>query len=231
MFQGKTIQTIGLVLSNMPKDGASTRCNLIVAPLSIIASWYEDSGGHFESFIPTVHHSHVVLLLSLDCAAPSRIVQIHKFVQPGFLTVAEYRGSDREAVLRKVKSGKIDILLVSYETLVSDYKAHQEMLEEKEEEEAERAKGSKPQKKKAKRCQLADAWATKKRSSSSRNLDDSDDDSEDDFDPNEEDSEDDDDHYLPAAMTRKRPAKKQPSTWIFDIPFHRIILDEGMCGK
>jgi len=183
----------------MPQEGASAaRCNLIVAPLSVLASW---------------------------------ILQIQKFVQPGFLKVAEYRGPNREIVLRQVKRGAVDILLVSYETLTSDYKAHQAMLEEKEEDEAERdAQQAKKPKKKAKRSQLADAWSKKKRRSKSNNMDDSD--SEDDaFDPDEEDSEDDDDHYLPAAMTRKRPAKKQPSTWIFDIPFHRIILDEGTCGS
>lgn len=40
--------------------------------------------------------------------------------------------------------------------------------------------------------------------------------------------DDDDDHYLPPSMLKKRKRKTAPKTsWIFDLEFHRIVLDEA----
>jgi len=183
MGLGKTIQTIGLMLSNMPDEDSEAHCNLIVAPLSVLANWR---------------------------------IQIHQFVEPGMLKVEEYRGADREATLRKAKRGEINVLLVSYDTLVSDYKLLTELTKEQEEEEERAAAySSKKSNKKAKRCEVNDAW--KKRRSGS--------DDESEFELSDDD-DDDEDHYLPASMNRKKQ-RKMPKTWIFDIPFWRCILDEG----
>jgi len=193
MGLGKTIQSIGLMLSNPPHaDGPRT--TVLVCPLSVIASWR---------------------------------MQMHQFVEPGHWTIAEYRGADREATLRQVKRGTIDLLLVSYDTLVSDFKAYEKMLQDAEEEEAERAAAANQPQKKAKTNKsnsLADTWKSrgKKRSAGS--------DSESDFEMDDDDSDEDEyDHNLPKSMTRKQPAKKPPSLFLFDLPLHRIILDEAHC--
>jgi SNF2 family DNA or RNA helicase len=89
------------------------------------------------------------------------------------------------------------------------------MLEEKEELKAEGKKQKKT--KKAKRDELRDAWNSKSNDS---------DDSEDDWKP-DEDSDDEEDHYLPKSMLKKRKRAPVKKTWIFDLPFHRIILDEA----
>jgi len=126
--------------------------------------------------------------------------------------VATYHGSAREQELKKVLQGKTDVLLTSYETLVSDYKLREKLMEEEEEEKEEAAKQK--SKKKAKRCEIRDAWTN--------NASDSED-----FKP-DEDSEDEDDHELPASMLKHKSRKASPpKKWIFDIPFFRIILDEA----
>ena len=187
MGLGKTIQSIGLMLSNPPSDPSSPKTTLIVSPLSVLASWR---------------------------------MQIHQFVEPGHWNVVEYRGADREATLRQVKRGSIDVLLVSYDTLVSDFKAYQQFLQEAEEDEAERAAEAAKSNKKAKKSKnsIQAVWKSRGKGNES---------DESDFELDE--SEDEHDHYLPKSIMRKQPAKKQPKTWIFDIPLHRIILDEGKC--
>jgi len=131
-------------------------------------------------------------------------LQFEQFTKPRSLKVVEYKGDKRAALLPKVKSGKIDVLLVSYETLTSDLKNFQGHLDEKD---------AKAAKKAEKRRHAEAAWKSSNHGGS---------DSED-F--QEDDSSDDDDHYLPSSARSQK--KKQPSTWIFNIPFHRIILDEG----
>lgn len=85
MGLGKTLQTITLILSNMPdKDTATGVCNLIVAPVSVLASWR---------------------------------IQLERFVEEGVLTVDVYHGPKRSAVLQKVRKGKTNVLLTTYETL------------------------------------------------------------------------------------------------------------------
>ncbi len=49
--------------------------------------------------------------------------QVSQFVSPGILSVEIYHGANRESMLTDVKSGKVDILLVSYNTLAADYDA------------------------------------------------------------------------------------------------------------
>lgn len=106
MGLGKSIQTIGLILSSPPKGveykvptlleateappviGPRKRCTLIVCPVSVLSNWSD---------------------------------QISQFVAPGVLSVQLYHGSDRHAILPDVKNGKVDVLLVSYNTLAADY--------------------------------------------------------------------------------------------------------------
>ena len=177
MGLGKTIQTIGLILSNMSEPDADAHCNLIVAPLSVIAAWN---------------------------------IQIQQFVKPDYLNVAVYQGAKREDELKKVLRGKTIVILTSYETLASEYKLYTAMQEEKEEEKEEAAKFK--SKKKAKRCEIKDAWTKSGNGSDSEEFELSD------------ESSDEDDHILPASMKRKQSTRK---TWIFDISFYRVILDEA----
>jgi SWI/SNF-related matrix-associated actin-dependent regulator of chromatin subfamily A3 len=134
-------------------------------------------------------------------------IQIKAFVKPGALKVALYHGPKREEVLKKVKRNEIDVLITSYGTLVSDVNKHEEFLAEKEEEEEER----KPKAKKARGNEMQQAWHGH---------------DEDDWEPMEEDS-DDEDHHLPASMLKKRGRETFPKHWIFDLHFHRIVLDEA----
>lgn len=181
MGLGKTIQAIGLILSNMPaRDAGSSRCNLELAPLSVIATWN---------------------------------MQLKRFCKPGVLKVAIYSGSDRQKELRKVERGDIDVLLTTYETLVADFKKHSAMLEEKEEDK-EMKRASKIKKAK-KGCENQDAWTKQSGPYSKTYHPDYDDDSEDDY----------YNHRLPTSMGKCKAVT--PTLWIFDIHFHRIILDEA----
>ena len=47
--------------------------------------------------------------------------QISQFVAPGVLSVQLYHGQNRHAVLPDVMCGRVDVLLVSYNTLASDW--------------------------------------------------------------------------------------------------------------
>lgn len=134
-------------------------------------------------------------------------MQFEQFTKPRHLKVVEYKGDKRAALLPKVKRGAVDVLLVSYETLVSDYKNFQQHLTEKDEERAKAA--TKVEKRRA-------AEAARKSGHGGS-------DSEDSFEPDDE-SSDEDDHYLPSSAV---PRKMQPGTWIFNIPLFRVILDEG----
>ena len=49
--------------------------------------------------------------------------QVDSFVYPGVLNVRLYHGANRHEVLQEVQEGHVDILLVSYNTLASDYDA------------------------------------------------------------------------------------------------------------
>jgi SWI/SNF-related matrix-associated actin-dependent regulator of chromatin subfamily A3 len=52
--------------------------------------------------------------------------QVSTFVQPGVLSVELYHGANRHAVLSEVRSGNVDILLVSYNTLAADFDGREE---------------------------------------------------------------------------------------------------------
>lgn len=104
MGLGKTIQTLGLILSNPPKNriyraGEGRKpltqvnldhpvCTLIVCPVSVMTNWIE---------------------------------QINSHVQDGVLRAEIYAGPDRTPIIPKLKSNKIDVLIVSYDTLRSDF--------------------------------------------------------------------------------------------------------------
>ena len=57
--------------------------------------------------------------------------QASQFVSPGVLSVEIYHGANRELMLTDVKSGKVDILLVSYNTLAAEYATGQGAAERK----------------------------------------------------------------------------------------------------
>jgi SNF2 family DNA or RNA helicase len=102
MGLGKTLQTIGLILSSRPTGVRSypikndlpldtPRCTLIVAPVSVMATWAQE----FEKY---VNKNSEVLKIDF------------------------YQGYKRHRALDKVKSGSLDVLIVSYETLAADLK-------------------------------------------------------------------------------------------------------------
>lgn len=127
MGLGKSIQTIGLILSAPPAGleykvpapsdaakpksivGPTKRCTIIVCPVSVLSNWTD---------------------------------QVSQFVAPGVLSIELYHGPQRHTVLPDVKAGNVDILLVSYNTLAADYDAS--------------GKGDAPKKKKAKRESIFD---------------------------------------------------------------------------
>ena len=150
--------------------------------------------------------------------------QIKQFCKKDFLKVELYLGPDRNQLLTRVKrKNDVDIVITSYETLMSEWANYNDYIDEIEEEKAE------------KKMFAAAAAKKKSRTTSSKSKNDAwhdnDNDSEEDWDPESEtESDDDDDHYLPPSIlkSRKRPAaSKKPSTWIFELEFHRVVLDEG----
>ncbi|KAL3902675.1 MAG: hypothetical protein SGARI_005727, partial [Bacillariaceae sp.] len=180
MGLGKSIQTLALMLSCMPKKDHEPRATLLVAPVSVIASWQ---------------------------------FQISKFIEKDHLNIEVYLGGKRQPILNRIKrKDDIDVVFTSYETLASDWTNYQDaILEKKETALAKKKKCSK----KTYRDFVRDAW-------------DGGDDDDDDWAESSESEEDEDDHYLPASMTRKRKAPaNRPSTWIFELEFHRVVLDEA----
>lgn len=108
MGLGKTVQILGLILSNPPQGqtgypyvpirslGTKTsRCTLIVCPLSVIANWK---------------------------------VQIRKHVnnmgRKEILKVGVYHGPSRKNLVRLIQSNYYDVVLTSYQTLAYDYRRY-----------------------------------------------------------------------------------------------------------
>lgn len=74
--------------------------------------------------------------------------QLAAFVDEGELEVAIYHGNKRESILKQVKKNDLDVVITSYETIVSDLQQYEQMLEEKEELKAEKKKAASKKKKK-----------------------------------------------------------------------------------
>jgi SWI/SNF-related matrix-associated actin-dependent regulator of chromatin subfamily A3 len=100
---GKTLQTLGLMLSNPPAANAAATATLIVCPVSVVSNWVQ---------------------------------QIEAHVKPNTFRVGIYMGSKtkRSQLLTKVHNGDLDVLLVSYETLRSDYVDSQAKKKEEKQE-------------------------------------------------------------------------------------------------
>lgn len=106
MGLGKTLQTIGLILSSRPtgvrsypikRDMPDTpRCTLIVAPVSVMANWAQE----FKKFVNTDAQGEV-------------------------LKIAFYQGYKRHTTLAQVQAGSLDVLIASYETVAADLKKAQ----------------------------------------------------------------------------------------------------------
>ena len=96
MGLGKTLQALGLILSNPPVSAADStgnpapNCTLIVCPKSVISTWQ---------------------------------MEIEKFVQPGALRVVQFDGTpnQRSKIVDRVNIGQIDVLLTTYGRIRSDY--------------------------------------------------------------------------------------------------------------
>lgn len=116
MGLGKTLQSIGVILSNPPTgvesypikkpkggDFKYPRCTIIVAPVSVMANWQ---------------------------------MEIDKFVhakEKNILKVAIYQGSRRDRTLDKVQHASLDVLICSYQTLAADFKMYKKKEEEMKE--------------------------------------------------------------------------------------------------
>jgi DNA repair protein RAD16 len=102
MGSGKTLQTIGLILSNPPQghvygvaNEAQAResvCTLILCNLSVLPHWWE---------------------------------QFERFVEPGILRIGTYRGTreKRAKIVEKLQNNELDVLLAVYETVGKEFEA------------------------------------------------------------------------------------------------------------
>ncbi len=110
MGLGKSIQTIALILLAPPAgvvyDGATAESSEVLARPPPSAS-------------PTTRRC--TLIVCPVSVLGNWMDQVSTFVQPGVLSVEAYHGANRHAVLSEVRSGKVDILLVSYNTLAADF--------------------------------------------------------------------------------------------------------------
>lgn len=136
MGLGKSVQTLGLILSNPPKRqtgypyvparslGANTgpRCTLILCPLSVIANWTTQIRKH-----------------------------VNQMGRKSFLKVGIYHGPNRKDMVRSIQANYYDIVLTSYQTLAYDYR-RKYGTDEKDKE------GNKKTKKDKKEIFLFDLW-------------------------------------------------------------------------
>lgn len=109
MGLGKSVQTLGLILL-APPVGLKYEAPRV------------DSAG-----VPVPQNpcskSRCTLIVCPVSVMSNWTDQVSQFVSPGVLTVEIFHGGNRHAVLTEVKSGRVDILLVSYNTLAADYDA------------------------------------------------------------------------------------------------------------
>ena len=108
MGLGKSLQTIGLILSNPPKGQTGypyvparslgsnvSRCTLILCPLSVIANWTTQIRKH-----------------------------VNQMGRKEILKVGIYHGPNRKAMVRSIEANYYDIVLTSYQTLAYDYRRY-----------------------------------------------------------------------------------------------------------
>lgn len=112
MGLGKSIQTIGLIL--------------LAPPAGVSYNLHSVNRQATETKIPPAVSSNRCRCTLIVC--PVSVLgnwtdQVNTFVTPGVLNVQVYHGPDRDEILTEVQDGKVDILLVSYNTLASDYDA------------------------------------------------------------------------------------------------------------
>ncbi|KAL7426073.1 hypothetical protein ACHAXH_000525, partial [Discostella pseudostelligera] len=119
MGLGKSVQTIGLILLAPP---AGVKYEAPTKPASAT-----------DAPVPQNPYSksRCTLIVCPVSVMSNWTDQVSQFVTPGVLTVKIYHGANRHAVLTEVKSGNVDILLVSYNTLAADYDASGQGAEHK----------------------------------------------------------------------------------------------------
>lgn len=115
MGLGKTVQTLALICANPPGPG-DPKTTIVVAPVSVMATW----------------SYHIAKYINGGKKSSAR------------LRVAKFHGPKRHGLLRKLeKQDIIDVLIVSYDTLVSEKKKFEkranndEISSEEESEEVE----------------------------------------------------------------------------------------------
>ena len=110
MGLGKSIQTLGLILL-APPAGVQYKI-----PVSSDAATANSS-----SVNPSTKRC--TLIVCPVSVLSNWTDQVETFVVPGVLSVELYHGANRHDILPEVKAGNVDILLVSYNTLASDFDA------------------------------------------------------------------------------------------------------------
>ena len=108
MGLGKSIQTLGLILL-APPSGLEYK---VPVSTDVAAAATKFPAG------PTKRCTLIVCPVSV---LSNWTDQVEQFVAPGVLSVELYHGKNRHEVLSDVKDGRVDILLVSYNTLAADY--------------------------------------------------------------------------------------------------------------
>jgi len=124
---GKTIQTLGLIRANPPAKwtggGPRTKipkATIIVAPVSVMNNW----SGHIHKYV------NVTTYVARDGTEKTRKKQV--------LRSAIFHGSKRSDILDKLERNQMDVVIISYDTLVSEMKKLEKRQKEEEEEEAKR---------------------------------------------------------------------------------------------
>jgi len=107
MGLGKSIQTLGLILL-APPSGLEYK-----VPVSTDVA--------AAAKLPAGPTNRCTLIVCPVSVLSNWTDQVEQFVAPGVLSVELYHGKNRHEVLSDVKDGRVDILLVSYNTLAADY--------------------------------------------------------------------------------------------------------------
>ena len=115
MGMGKTIMTIALILKN-PPAGHKYRVGS--------TAHTRPKSGALKS---ATNYENTSLCIATLIVCPVTVMsnwtkQVNDHVEPGVLRVAIYQGSNREKLLDDIARNKLDIVLVSYQTLAFDYK-------------------------------------------------------------------------------------------------------------
>lgn len=121
MGMGKSIMILSLILISPPVGFTYPLGTSDISSESIVSSRTNPGDLNSSQDVSRSSPCITTLIVCPKSVIPHWMEQVEKHIKPGVLRVKKYMGKNRAKVINELDQNKIDILLVSYETLASDY--------------------------------------------------------------------------------------------------------------